>query len=146
MTDIDLSTFDPRLNGKIIPMSGRVQVDAVALGKLHEELDFLRLALAATVEKCAKVCETMQVLHEDQYGGWQAVSGNAGELAVAIRATSPASLDEVRKMREDAILGEIAACYIDRMIDPVPSDPLGKTVGEFVTKFHDAIDEARRGK
>jgi hypothetical protein len=34
--------LDPRLNGKVIPTAGRVQVDAVALGILHQELDALR--------------------------------------------------------------------------------------------------------
>ncbi len=33
------ANIDPRLNGKVIPVAGRVQVDAVALGTLHQERD-----------------------------------------------------------------------------------------------------------
>jgi len=47
--------LDPRLNGTVLPVGGRVQVDAVALGLLHQELSEAR---ERALEEAAKVAET----------------------------------------------------------------------------------------
>jgi hypothetical protein len=43
--------LDPRLNHKVIPTAGRVQVDAISLGLLHQELDQLREQIAAAARQ-----------------------------------------------------------------------------------------------
>ena len=95
------SDIDPRLNGVVLPASGRVQVDVRILGKLHEERDVLRLALLQERERCAEASKghAEQLLKYGLIDQANVVFNDADRIDAL---PDPCDLTNARKVMQDA--------------------------------------------